>query len=510
MSVTTYSYDSNSNRISMDKDGDVTVYEYNELNQLVSAGGIVYTWDNAGNLVSQSNNGTIVASYTYDCHNRMLTASVNTSSGTIEQSYTYDYLGNRTSKTTDGVTVEYTTDLSSGYSQILKETTGSDVIYYTRGFELISRRAGDDAAYYIYDGGMSVRALSDEAGTITDTYVFDAFGNETARTGDSENSYGFQGEQKDETGLYYLRARYMDPSTGSFTTMDTYAGRLSDPMSLHKYMFANANPVKYCDPSGHFTLCETLLATALMSEIAASTLYLVTVYTTDKIQYNSLGEAVAGALITVVLAMLIGVLFVLLYFILALIVSVAFAAVVFALFGIGMSTLGILNGVLDVKDGNKILGWTEIVISVVFLILSLKALCDYTPISDNCSETQMPPSEMHTDPLANNSNSENGYLAAQRVSEGGRPCIGKMRDLTAENAMQDGEFAIADYLPDRGDPRLNWDQNSTVLRCVMDMNQPIRDVSPYPMENAGFLGVERLTLLNHGWTYVDGVWYPPI
>ena len=240
----------------MDRDGEITVYEYNELGQLVSAGGIEYTWDNAGNLVSQSNNGTIVASYTYDCHNRMLTASVNTSSGTLEQSYTYDYLGNRTSKTTDGVTVEYTTDLSTGYSQILKETTGSDVIYYTRGFELISRRAGDDASYYIYDGGMSVRALADEDGTITDTYVFDAFGNETARTGDSENSYGFQGEQKDETGLYYLRARYLDPSTGTFTTMDTYQGRLSDPMSLHKYMFANSNPVKYCDPSGH---CKSLV-----------------------------------------------------------------------------------------------------------------------------------------------------------------------------------------------------------------------------------------------------------
>ncbi len=251
VSVTTYSYDSNSNRISMDRDGDVTVYEYNELGQLISAGDIEYTWDNAGNLVSQSNNGTIVASYTYDCHNRMLTASVNTSSGTLEQSYTYDYLGNRTSKTTDEVTVEYTTDLSTGYSQILKETSGSDVIYYTRGFELISRRAEDVAAYYIYDGGMSVRALSDEDGTITDTYVFDAFGNETARTGNSDNFYGFQGEQKDETGLYYLRARYMDPSTGTFTTMDTYAGRISDPMSLHKYMFANSNPVKYCDPSGH-------------------------------------------------------------------------------------------------------------------------------------------------------------------------------------------------------------------------------------------------------------------
>ncbi|MBR1797682.1 MAG: RHS repeat-associated core domain-containing protein, partial [Clostridiales bacterium] len=56
--------------------------------------------------------------------------------------------------------------------------------------------------------------------------------------------------------LYYLRARYMDPSSGTFTSMDTYAGSLSDPMSLHKYLFANSNPVKYCDPSGHKTLIE--------------------------------------------------------------------------------------------------------------------------------------------------------------------------------------------------------------------------------------------------------------
>lgn len=48
----------------MDRDGDVTFYEYNELGQLVREGDIEYTWDNAGNLVSQSNNGTIVASYT--------------------------------------------------------------------------------------------------------------------------------------------------------------------------------------------------------------------------------------------------------------------------------------------------------------------------------------------------------------------------------------------------------------------------------------------------------------
>lgn len=275
VSLTTYAYDSNSNRISMDKDGVVTTYEYNELNQLVKAGDITYTWDNAGNLVSQSQNGTLVATYTYDSHNRMVTASVNNGVETIEESYTYDYLGNRTSKISNGVKTEYTTDLTTGYSQVLKAKTGTESIYYTRGFELISKNEETEASYYVYDGGMSVRALTDESGHISDTFVFDAFGNETARTGTTDNSYGFQGEEKDVTGLYYLRARYMDPSTGTFTSMDTYGGRLSDPMSLHKYLFANSNPVKYCDPSGHMTLEETLVVGAIIGALAAADYYFI-------------------------------------------------------------------------------------------------------------------------------------------------------------------------------------------------------------------------------------------
>jgi len=191
---------------------------------------------------------------------------------TLIETYEYDYLGNRTAKTSGGVRNEYTTDLSSGYSQVLKATIGSDSVYYTRGFELISRQEGSDVSYYIYDGGLSVRALTDESGTVTDTLVFDAFGNNTEKTGTTDNSYGFQGEEKDETGLYYLRARYMDPATGTFTSMDTYGGSLSDPMSLHKYMFANANPVKYSDPSGHFSM-EELIANMGCQAIIAGALY---------------------------------------------------------------------------------------------------------------------------------------------------------------------------------------------------------------------------------------------
>ena len=126
---------------------------------------------------------------------------------------------------------------------MLKAKTGTSAVYYTRGFELISKQEGSSASYYLYDGGLSVRALTNESGAVTDTLIFDAFGNETCRTGTTDNPYGFQGEEQDATGLYYLRARYMDPATGTFTSMDTYGGSLTDPMSLHKYLFANSNPV---------------------------------------------------------------------------------------------------------------------------------------------------------------------------------------------------------------------------------------------------------------------------
>ncbi len=68
----------------MIKDGVVTAYTYNELNQITKASDINCTWDNAGNLVSQSTDtGVLVASYTYDCQNRMIAATVSNASGTL-------------------------------------------------------------------------------------------------------------------------------------------------------------------------------------------------------------------------------------------------------------------------------------------------------------------------------------------------------------------------------------------------------------------------------------------
>ena len=335
----------------MKKDGKVTAYAYNALNQITRAGDINYTWDDAGNLVSQTTTtGVLVASYTYDSQNRMISATVNTSGSTLIETYEYDYLGNRTAKTSGGVRSEYTTDLSTGYSQVIKATTGSKTVYYTRGFELISRHEGSAASYYIYDGGLSVRALTNEAGSVTDTLVFDAFGNETAKTGSTDNSYGFQGEEKDETGLYYLRARYMDPSTGTFTSMDTYGGSLSDPMSLHKYMFANSNPVMNCDPSGHYTLTEqqtTVAIQAILGEATSGIFYIVDMVITDPQMKN---HSVGGLLFAMLMGFMLGAC--------GGYAQVSASAWAFKMilgaFGITFGTLGIFKGLEDFENGHSI------------------------------------------------------------------------------------------------------------------------------------------------------------
>jgi len=191
-------------------------------------------------------------------------------SGTLTETYNYDALGNRIAKTTDGVKTEYVIDYSTGYAQVLRATTDAGTVFYTRGFELISRKDATRELWYLTDGGGSVRFLTDSTGSVTDSLVFDAFGNTVSRAGQTGDSYGFQGEQQDATGLYYLRARYMNPATGSFTQMDTYGGSLSDPMSLHKYLFANANPVKYRDPSGHMAAFgEQVACIAIISIISS-------------------------------------------------------------------------------------------------------------------------------------------------------------------------------------------------------------------------------------------------
>ena len=268
--VTEYTYDRNSNRLTKTMDGEITSYIYNELNQLVTETGIIYEYDLNGNLIKKTEPAQ-TTTYTYNAQNKLIRVTVQGGQSVNVEEYCYDYAGNRIAKIGELSTINYLVDTNGVLSQVLAEydENGSLTTLYTRGDELISQERNGVKSYYLYDGFDSVRMLTDGEGIVTDTYTFDVFGNLTNSTGDTENSYLYRGGQYDSfTGLYYLRARYMNPSTGTFITMDEYAGSVFDPVSLHKYLYANASSVMFSDPSGYNSLADVETSSAGMAIVS--------------------------------------------------------------------------------------------------------------------------------------------------------------------------------------------------------------------------------------------------
>lgn len=233
------------------------------------------TYDNNGNTLTAPGFG-MAQPDRYDFENRLIERTV--AGKTV--SIVYDGDGNRVRKTvttaTNTVTTLYLVDTMNltGYAQVLEEhislnsqpSTLNRV--YALGLTLLSQdqllNGVWTVRYHGQDGHGSTRYLTDALGDITDTYDYDAFGNLIATTGNTPNNFLFTSEQLDpDLGLYFLRARYQDTATGRFWTMDTFEGFGGDPFTLHKYLYAQSNPVNYSDPTGRFTINTTLVTFAI-------------------------------------------------------------------------------------------------------------------------------------------------------------------------------------------------------------------------------------------------------
>src|SRR5690606_6619231 len=90
------------------------------------------------------------------------------------------------------------------------------------------------------------------SGVATHHYRYDAWGRIRASTGGDENRRQYTGHYRDaETGLHYFGARYYDDEQGRFLSQDPYPGEVDAPPSLHRYLYANANPLRYIDLQGY-------------------------------------------------------------------------------------------------------------------------------------------------------------------------------------------------------------------------------------------------------------------
>jgi RHS repeat-associated protein len=293
----TYTHAPTGQRLSVTEHTGRTVnYAYDVVNRMVSEtitgaadparnGAVSYTLDPVGNRLARNStlSGVPNTADTYDANDRLVSDGYDANGNTRAASgrtYAYDFEdriksadngalrivydgdGNRVAKTVGGVTTRYLvdTDSPSGYVQVVEELVGGQTVRtYTYGLDLISQNqlVGGNwtPSFYGYDGQGSVRYLTNSAGAVTDTYDYDAYGNLVAQTGTTANNYLYRGEQFDaDLGSYFLRARYYDQRRGRFLSADQFEGFKDYPLSLHKYLYASADPVNNIDPSGYMTI----------------------------------------------------------------------------------------------------------------------------------------------------------------------------------------------------------------------------------------------------------------
>src|SRR6266851_2321199 len=111
---------------------------------------------------------------------------------------------------------------------------------------------------------MKERAVHEHAGGLARRSNPD--GHRKIRQIGTRNKFRFTGEALDPgTGLYYLRARYYDPSVGRFISKDPLAGTAALPLTRNRFAYVLSNPVRFKDSSGFTPTEASQLASAIQS-----------------------------------------------------------------------------------------------------------------------------------------------------------------------------------------------------------------------------------------------------
>jgi RHS repeat-associated protein len=240
-----YGYDAAGNRTSGPLSATST---YNAADELTSDAGFTYTYNAEGQRTSKTDR-TSLATTRYLYNGAKQLTSIQYPDGTTT-SYTYDPLGRRSTISTGGVTTGYVYD---GVNTRLEYGSGGLAASYLNAGDVdrpLEMTRGAASYYYLQNFQGSVTGLTDASGTVAATYSADAFGVPTSPQAPVTNPFTYTGREYDaKTGLYYNRARYYEPTTGSFISQDPIK-------SGQRYAYAMGDPVDLTDPSGAIAMLE--------------------------------------------------------------------------------------------------------------------------------------------------------------------------------------------------------------------------------------------------------------
>lgn len=196
-----------------------TTYRYNVANELISAGGVTYTFDANGNVTQGSR------TYVYNAENQLI--QIIDSGSTLAQ-YEYNDQGLRNKKVAGSLTEYYYYD--NGHLSYITNASNNLKYFFTRDVQgnllnMIDWTAVPHKTYwYVFDAHQNVLGMVDNSGQFVVNYTYNGFGEVTssgaATTGDGRllrdaNPFRYASYQYDtESGFYYLKSRYYIPFMG--------------------------------------------------------------------------------------------------------------------------------------------------------------------------------------------------------------------------------------------------------------------------------------------------------
>ncbi|MEM7533265.1 MAG: toxin TcdB middle/N-terminal domain-containing protein, partial [Chloroflexota bacterium] len=270
---------------------------------LSSAAGATYTYDANGNRISMINTSMDSTSnqttYAWNPHNQLM-ATTSTSvedalddggdSDEMQTHYVYDAAGQRVRQSITVSNVTTTTLYIGQYAEV----RGDELVQYIfadngriaevrQPFDaatLIPGLSGDttndrdtatitETRWYLADhlGGTSL--LLDDTGEMIAETVYYPYGLTRYEYNGDSVVYRYTGKELDETGLYYVGARYYDPGVGIWLSTDPILtsyfptddkdnekqelpgmGGVFNASNLNVYHYAGLNPLRYKDPTG--------------------------------------------------------------------------------------------------------------------------------------------------------------------------------------------------------------------------------------------------------------------
>ena len=160
------------------------------------------------------------------------------------------------SSTTERAQNNSTANVTSGVADQLISTagaTGTRVSTFGQSANLttivvaLEQPAAPLSPIYLHQDQIgSTRLITNSSGSSVATYQFDSYGNLMASTGTITTQVRFAGQYQDsESGLFYMRARYHDPTTGQFLSKDPLVTKTKEP-----YAYVADNPLNASDSSG--------------------------------------------------------------------------------------------------------------------------------------------------------------------------------------------------------------------------------------------------------------------